>query len=84
MNAHAACAGAVLSGVGLYDGQAIIDHCCVPRQAPQHKATSGDADPSVCKINVGFYLTTLALEPNITDTNHKANKQTKSKNHKPK
>lgn len=30
-------------------------HCCVPGQTPQHKATSGGTDPSVCRIYAGFH-----------------------------
>lgn len=49
--------------------QAPIDCCCVPGQAPQHTATSGDADPSLCRVTAGFHPSTLVLEPDMPDTN---------------
>lgn len=52
-----------------HDGQGLIDHCCVLRQAAQHKATSGGADSSVCRICVDFHLSTLSLESDMPDTN---------------
>lgn len=52
-----------------HDGQGLTDHCCVLRQAAQHKATSGGADSSVCRICVDFHLSTLSLESDMPDTN---------------
>lgn len=50
-------------------------HCCVPGQAPQHKATSGGASRSVCRIYVGFLSSTLALESNMPDTSCQKNRK---------
>lgn len=51
------------------DGQGLIGHCCVLRQAPQHKATSEGAHSSVCRICVDFHLSTLTLESDMPDNN---------------
>lgn len=52
-----------------HDGQGLIGHCCVLRQAPQHKATSEGAHSSVCRICVDFHLSTLTLESDMPDNN---------------
>lgn len=75
MRTHTTYAGAVFSGIRPYDGQALTDRCCVPGQAPQHKATSGGANPSVCRICVGFHSSTLALEFNMPDTSYQKNRK---------